>query len=361
MAEIVIESPTRRSSQHEVLGALRVTFGPWLVSRVLSVVVFMAALPTKPDMSRFTQLVLAYDGGFYFFIADNGYGSLDAFQPRWAFFPGLALVVRAVDALIDPEIGLFVVNQLAFLVALAGVYVLARRHSSPRAALLAVWALALFPAAFVFSLSYPSSLFLAATVWAFILVEDHHDIGAGLLAAAATLLRPNGFVVVIALAVAAYSVRRIAVICVPAIIAFAGWCLYCYDQTGDAFAFLTAKSGWKEITAFGLFSAPGNGSALPHALLALGALAVIVIRRAHLPRSWLVFSFLYLVPSFALGIVGLGRYANECFPAFVAAGQVLAGPIFGAPRPRLAVAAIAVSAGGLAIMAIAVADHGLVP
>lgn len=361
MTDLVPETRAETLSRFDVIAALRVAFVPWLVSRVLSVVVFLASLPSARGTSRFTQLVMSYDGGFYFFIADHGYGSLDAAQPRWAFFPGLALVIRALDALVDPQIGLFVVNQLTFLVALAGVFILARRHSSSRASVLAVWALALFPAAFVFSLSYPSSLFLAATVWAFILVEDHHDIGAGLLGAGAALLRPNGFVVVVALAVAAWSVRRIIVVCAPALVAFAGWCLYCFDQTGDAFAFLTAKSGWKEITVVGLFTAPGKGSALPHALLALGALVVVLIRRAHMPRSWLVFSFLYLVPSFALGIVGLGRYANECFPAFVAAGQILAGPILGAPRPRFAIAAIAVSAAGLAVMAVAVADHGLVP
>jgi hypothetical protein len=278
-------------------------------------------------------------------------------QPRWAFFPGLPLVIRALPAFADPQVGLFVVNQLAFFVALAGVYVLARRHSSPRAAVLAVWALAIFPAAFVFSLSYPSSLFLAATVWAFVLVEDRHDLPAGILAAGATLLRPNGAVVVVALVVAvAPSLRRVAILCAPAVVVLVGWCWYCYDQTGDAFAFLTAKSGWHEITVFGLFTAPGKGSALVHALLAIAAIAAVVLRRAHLPRAWIVFTILYLVPSFALGIVGLGRYANECFPAFVAAGQILAGW-----KPRVAYAALVASAAALAVMAVAVADHGLVP
>jgi len=339
------------------LTALRVAVLPWVVSRVLSVVVFLVAIEPPAGTSRFTRFATAYDGGFYFFIAEHGYGSLAVTQPRWAFFPGLPLVIRAVEVLGDPQVGLFVVNQLAFLVALAGVYVLARRHSSPRAALLAIWALAIFPAAFVFSLSYPSSLFLAATVWAFVLVEDRHDLSAGVLAAGATLLRPNGVVVVIALVVAvAPAIRRAAILCAPAAVALVAWCWYCYDQTGDAFAFLTAKSGWKEITIVGLFTEPGKGSALVHALLALAALTAVFIRRAHLPRAWLVFTVLYLVPSFVLGIVGLGRYANECFPAFVAGGQILA-----QWKPRVAYVALTASAVGLAVMAIAVADHGLVP
>lgn len=339
------------------LAALRAVLLPWIVSRLLSVVVFLVALDPPAGTSRFTKLATSYDGGFYLFIADHGYGSLAMTQPRWAFFPGLPLVIRAIDALVDPQVGLFVVNQLAFLVALAGVYVLARRHSSPRAALLAVWTLAIFPAAFVFSLSYPSALFLAATVWAFVLVEDRHDLWAGVFAAGAVLLRPNGLVVVVALVVAvAPSIRRVAIICAPPVIVFAAWCWYAYDQTGDAFAFLTAKSGWKEITVVGLFTEPGKGSALVHAVVAVVAITAVIIRRAHLPRSWIVFTILYLVPSFALGIVGLGRYANECFPAFVAAGQILGGW-----KPRVQYAALAASAVALAVTAVAVADHGLVP
>src|SRR5262249_10882176 len=195
-----------------------------------------------------------------------------------------------------------------------------------------------------------------ATVWAFVLVEDHHDVGAGALAACATLLRPNGIVVAVALAVATVAVRRVAVVCGPSVVVFMAWCVVCLDRTGDALAFLSAKASWKEITAAGLFSAPGRGSAWPHALLALGAIAIVVVRRSSLPRSWLVFTVLYLLPSFAFGIVGLGRYANECFPAFVAAGQVL-----GTWKPRFAAAAVAASAVGLVVMEVAVARYNLVP
>jgi hypothetical protein len=37
----------------------------------------------------------------------------------------------------------------------------------------------------------------------------------------------------------------------------------------------------------------------------------------------LVLTALYLLPPFVVGMVGLGRYAGESFPAFVAAGDVL--------------------------------------
>ena len=133
--------------------------------------------------------------------------------PRWPFAPGLPALIRVLGELGDDRVLIFVVNQLAFLVALFGLYRLAARHGGPRVALLAVWALALFPASFVFSMTYPSAIFLAASVWGFLLVEQRTltgDLGAGVLAAVAASVRPNGVVVAVALVVAVWwSWRRV--------------------------------------------------------------------------------------------------------------------------------------------------------
>jgi len=59
-----------------------------------------------------------------------------------------------------------VCNHVAFLIALIGIHRLALRHTSRSGALLAVWLTALGPLSFVFSMLYPSALFLAASVWA---------------------------------------------------------------------------------------------------------------------------------------------------------------------------------------------------
>ena len=148
-----------------------------------------------------------------------------------------------------------------------------------------------------------------------------------------------------------------AILCAPAAIALVVWCWYCYDRTGDAFAFLTAKSGWKEITIVGLFTEPGKGSALVHALLAVAAItAVCSGARTCRARGWSSRCSTSCRRSCSASS-GLGRYANECFPAFVAAGQILAAVEAAVSRTPRSVA----SAVGLAVMAIAVADHGLVP
>jgi hypothetical protein len=329
---------------------------PWLFSRVVSIVVLLAAVNDPARGSRFEQVATRWDGAFYLDIARNGYGPVNVPFPKWPFFPLLPGLIRALSEVADDKAAIFVFNQLVFLVALAGVYRIASRHGGPTVAALSVWALAVFPASFVFSMTYPSAIFLAASVWAFVLVEDRHDLAAGLVAVGAALVRPNGLFVAVALVVAVWSWRRAALVAGPSVVAVVGWCVYCADRTGDPFVFLTTKSRWEEITFVGLFHGHVKWSVLPHVLLVLGVLVVLLLQRKRVPRAWLVFGVLYLIPSLQLGMVGLGRYANECFPPFVAAGQILERwPV------RARGAAFALSTFGLVVFAFVAARYEIVP
>jgi Gpi18-like mannosyltransferase len=303
------------------------------------------------------QVATRWDGAFYLDIARNGYGPVDIPFPKWPFFPLLPGLIRALSEVADDKAAIFVVNQVLFLIALAGVHRLATRHGGRRVATLATWSLALFPASFVFSMTYPSAIFLAASVWAFVLVEDQHELTAGIVAVGAALVRPNGAVLAIALVVAVWpSWRRALLVAVPSVLAVAAWCAYCWDRTGDPLVFLTTKSRWQEITFVGLFAGHVKWSVLPHVLLAIFALGVLVVQRKRLPVSWLVFGALYLIPSLQLGMVGVGRYANECFPPFVGLGQLLAR--WSVPVRALYFAASTV---GLVLFAVVAARYELVP
>ena len=329
---------------------------PWLFSRVVSIAVLLVAANDPVRGSRFTQLATRWDGAFYLDIARNGYGPVDVPFPKWPFFPAFPGLIRVLSEVADPKVAIFVLNQLVFLVALSGVYRIACRHGGSTVAGLSVWALALFPASFVFSMTYPSAIFLAASVWGFLLVEDRHDLMAGVLAAGVALVRPNGLVVALALVIAVRSWRRALLVAGPAVVAVIGWCIYSADRTGDPLVFLTTKARWQEITFVGLFEGHVKWSVLPHVVLALGALVVLVVQRRRIPVAWLVFGALYLIPSLQLGMVGVGRYANECFPPFVAAGQILE------RWPVLArYAVFALSTFGMVVFGFVVMRYELVP
>jgi len=300
---------------------------PWLVSRAVCAGVIIGARSWPfVDGLRFRGFQI-WDGVWYTAIARDGYGALPGggLQTRWPFFPLLPGVMSGFDEVgIGNQSATVIVNQLVLLLAFAGVYRIARRHASPRAAGLAVWALAVFPGSFVFSMIYPSAIFLAATVWAFVFIEDRLDLAAAAAAAVAALSRPNGILLVLALVVALRSWRRIALVCGPAVVAAAAWCVWLWDRTGDPFVFWSAKSAWPEVSVLDLVTEPWRYDyAWPHVLLAAAAVAVVWHQRRRLPTAWLAWSGLVLLPSLFFGVVGLGRYANECFPPFVAAGQVL--------------------------------------
>ncbi len=95
-----------------------------------------------------------------------------------AFFPLFPAAMHVLGWFGLPLwLGGVVISHVAFFAAMVGLHRLVARRCSARAGYLATWLLALFPAAFVFSLVYPSSLFLAASVWAFVLVDEHREPG----------------------------------------------------------------------------------------------------------------------------------------------------------------------------------------
>jgi hypothetical protein len=313
---------------------LRPVLVPFVVSRLIAdaLILVMAVarpgatldgrIPATPLFGGFAK----WDGSWYIEIARRWYW-LDytpGQESPWPFFPFLPGILRVGGALgVSEALVGVVVNHAAFLVGLVGLYRIASRHFDPQAARLAVWAVALFPASIMFSMVYPSAIIFAASVWAFDLVEDRRDLAAGAVTIAAVMVRPNGFLVAVALAFAVgWRPRRVLVVCGPAALAFGAWCWVNLATTGDALTFFKAKDGWPEIDIVD-FVLRDRKIAIPHVLLALAALAAVVVVWRRLPVAWLVLTGLFLVVPLFTGMVGLGRYAGETFPPFVAAGEIL--------------------------------------
>ena len=310
---------------------LRAVILPFVVSRLIADALILVMAVSRPARTIVAKTPLfagfaKWDGFWYVEIARNGYAQAHIpGQPSpWPFFPLLPWIIRA-GHWIGPSEALVgvVVNHGAFLLGLAGLHHIARRHFDERASTLAVWAIALFPASIMFSMVYPSAIFFAGSVWAFDFVEDRRDLAAGLATLAVVMVRPNGFLVAIALAFAVgWQWRRVAVTCGPAALGFGAWCWYNFHRTGDALTFFKAKDGWPEINLVD-FVLRDRKIAIPHVLLAAAAALAVILVWRKLPRAWLVLTALCLVVPLFTGMVGLGRYAGETFPPFVAAGEIM--------------------------------------
>jgi hypothetical protein len=94
----------------------------------------------------------------------------------------------------------------------------------------------------------------------------------------------------------------------------------CWYHTGDPFVFFSAKSAWVEYT---VWQAPSYLPASLHVAMAAILLVPFLLRWRLQPPAWIVFVALTIVPSLVLGVVGLGRYAVQCFPLAIATGAVL--------------------------------------
>jgi hypothetical protein len=318
----VAVAPTRSQDRTRWQAVL----APFVVSRLFSDSL-IAAMALMRGRNVVRGGFARWDGRWYSWIAEHGYTAIPHahhHQTPWPFFPLLPVAMRSIGWLgVSSPVAGIVLNHVAFLVGLVGIYRLALRHTSSRGAAIAVWVAALSPFAFVFSMIYPSAIFLAASVWAFLLVEEGNDLAAGLAAAAATLARPDGVIVVIVLLfVVRFDWSRAVRIAGPAAVGFFTWTLYNLARTGDALRFLHAKRAWHEVDLGALLQDP-RGNRVFHVAIAALAIAIVLWVRRAIPRSWSWFTVLYLVPSLALGVVGMGRYATETFPPVIAAGLLL--------------------------------------
>lgn len=318
---------------------------PWLVSRLLAAF-GLCVLGARPFGTLDLDALVDWDTGWFQRIVSVGYGPSQlptpwrvgaAWWTTWPFFPLHPFLARLVTVVgISDRAALVIVNNLAFLAALAGLHRLARRHLGAPGAAYAVWAMALFPGSVTSVMGYSGGLFAAGLVWAFVLVEERRHAWAGLAMAVATASRPNGFLFLVPLLLmvlvlaarrpdrrAAGVARAGALAAGPSLVFLAAWCAWCRHVTGDALVFLHAKDAWEEVTVGQFLHHPLSGNPTVHVFLAVIATVAVVWEARRLAWPWLVLVVLALLPSFVLGVTGLGRYAGEAFPVFVALALIV--------------------------------------
>jgi hypothetical protein len=176
-------------------------------------VVGLRLFPPRAPVGSFANLIIRdgigglllspwqrYDALVYHQIAAHGY---QAGVNTAAFYPLYPLVSRLVALPFGGQIVLaqLVVSSVAFVVTLRSLYQLARLDVGPRAARLAVWAMALFPSGFILLLPYTESLFLALALPSLWYARRGRPWTAGALALAAGLTRVHGLLLVLPLAV----------------------------------------------------------------------------------------------------------------------------------------------------------------
>jgi hypothetical protein len=333
MTAVAGERTTRSGSERLAAMARRPLVGavliPCIVTRVLAM--FILTVVGSPNGRGFdSHQLLAWDGGWYQLIADDGYG------PKWEpwppgpggwtklpFFPLFPALWRGLVSIGFPHlVAAVLIGAAATFFAMWGTWRLAQRHVSDRVARHAVWLVGLLPGSLTFAMAYPDAIYLAGTVWAFLLVERRQYALAGVAAAVATSARPNGIIVLVPLALAlacttdlsrAAKLKAVAIVSVLSALFFASWCTFLWVWIGDPFAFFSAKGAWHEVPLWSYVRHPLDVNAAWNLVVGLLAFALFFVQRRRQPVAWTVHAVLTLLPAFAFGLVGVVRYTSQCF------------------------------------------------
>lgn len=216
-----------------MLPVLRDVAIPLLLTRLLLLLVTLSAPSWRgavPDPGRFLSPTpriggplltrwYHWDAAWYLRIAGNGpqmgysrYTENAAHNfGAFAFFPLYPVAVRAA-ALVAPHaldavpaggaprpwlvVVALVVANIAFVLALLALYLLALARAGPAAARRAVWLLCLFPTTIFFSAPYSESLFFLWVVLFFLALNRRRWVLAGLCGALASATRSMGLILV---------------------------------------------------------------------------------------------------------------------------------------------------------------------
>jgi Gpi18-like mannosyltransferase len=208
-------SVDRQAAVRIALGAL----GFRLVSAAVALFASLAFPVDRPQQatmfgspSPFWDQFTRYDSGWYYQIARYGYWfvpggpSAGIDKPgKIAYFPLYPLLMRYAgrwfgSSAADVYLGGIAVSWVAFALALALLFSLARLDLERDAADRAVLLTAIFPFSFFFGLVYTESLFLLLTVAAFYAFRTRRWIVGGVAAGLATATRVNGVLLLPALA-----------------------------------------------------------------------------------------------------------------------------------------------------------------
>jgi len=165
-------------------------------------------LPVRSTSTAHTLSILSYwDGVWYRTVAEQGYLLIPGRQSDPAFFPLFPIVLRAMRGLCMSFLtsGVLVAN-VAFVVGILAFYELSRRLVAEDVARAAALIAAFFPMSFVFSMTYPESLVLAALALALLFALNGRWTLGAVAAALAALGRPEA--VLFALPLAAIAVGR---------------------------------------------------------------------------------------------------------------------------------------------------------
>jgi hypothetical protein len=359
-----------------LMEGLKAAVAPFLVSRTLVVAATLfgarnvpaplglySALYPPPALAPFFH----WDADAYGYIAHHGYalgsGGVTAELLRVAWFPFYPLLIRLAGG---NDWAMIIIPNVCFFAALALMYVVGIKHFDADRSRLALWLVALGPAAMFFSYPYTESVFLLVTVVAFVFMESGHWLLAGVAGMAAALTRVPGVLVGAALGTEGVLGRRRAALLAVAlpVAGLVTVSLIDWVQIGDPLGFVHAQANWigPDRNPFYLIGGfpkaaiegdPFRPEAIGFPVFVIFAIGAIWVAR-RMPASYGAFALLQVLVALKQGLYlqyfsSVPRYVSVIFPCYFAFATLLA------PRKSLQLTWLLISA---SIMVVNAALYG---
>ena len=349
----VFASAFSTSAVRDVLFALLVTRVAMFAVAFNSGVLFPGPEPGSWNLpfrhARIVEVFTAWDSGWYFSIARNGYYANPVGESSIPFFPLYPLLMRAVAWVLGgSDAAIWIAGIGISVAAFVGALLALHRFTEGifgdgETARRAVLYLAVFPFSFFLTTVYAESLFHLLTILAMSAAHRSRWWPAGIWGGLAALTRPYGVLLAVPLACFALAGRPsfrelarrgTAVLLVP--LGLATYCLYVYTLTGSPLAWLEANRHWDytlgnppgqrllEFVSM-LWRSPYNVLVTPaelyqvfHATTGVLFLTLTpwVFTRVGVPFGAYVLVTL-LIPLTGSQLEGIGRYSANLFPVFM--------------------------------------------
>ena len=303
------------------------------------------------------NLPFRYDVGWYFSIAEEGYGwKPERGQQSIVFFPGFPLSIRALTVVLGGRLmtAAMLVTLAAGLVAFVYLFRLAREMLTDAQASAATAFLASYPFAIFYSVPYSEALFLAASIGAWFHVRRGQWLAGGAWGLVAGLTRPNGVLVSLPIALEVLATirreRAGGVRHTPATIISRGlvaltpaaglllYSAYVYRLTGNPLQWIISQDAWgREFvppTQFLIdwvrtpmfFSSDVGAVAMTDFAAATFAIVMLLLVVPIYKRFGIAcasFVPALLLPALLSGFLSLGRMTSVVFPVFLWLGAVV--------------------------------------
>jgi hypothetical protein len=331
------------------VSAARSVLAPFVVSRLLTAIVALAAVAlfpsptTCPDVCHPSSNLLLdaatrWDAKAYVDIAHDGYGVVPANNAYFPLYPFLMRVAATVlggsdDAYLVAGV---LISNLALLVALAYLARLVPIDHEASAGTRAALYLLVFPTSVFLSVVYPESLLIALSIGAVYHARKGEWLPAGALGVLAALTRPFiGAAVALPIAIEAFQrsgPRAALASAAPAAVALIAWMAVLWRITGDPKAVLTAEENWGvgPSLPFKAFTDLFDPNVYGFPYIVLGStllIGVLVLISWRLLRpSLAAYATVVFLISVATGsLTSSPRYYLSIFPAFIVLGIVARG------------------------------------